>query len=1055
MVAGIILMIACLLAGLVVFVVMQRHVELLLSKSLQLTLQSRVKQTKTEILAGYQKTLLIPTRPLLVNQLQLAGTHANFSAVKSKLQLVARALLQTGLTAIAMYDQDGHELARAGTFSKQPRLKVPLNLPEQVQLMWDGRLILHMVMDIKKEGHVVGKVMTESLLPGTLAGLKNTSLLGKTGEQALCVPFGNNMQCFPTTLSPEIFTPAQRSEAGVALPMTHAFEGETGFIITKDYRHIMVAAAYAPVGDLGLGMVLKMDRTELYAPVWQELRELIPLIFGVLVIALLLLRWRLNPLVTRLVRSETEAVQRSAELTREIIERKKSDERFRDQLEAAPDAMVIVNQNADIVQVNSQAINLFGWLREEMLGRKIEVLMPERIRNIHTGHRNNFFVQPRVRAMGAGMELFGLRKDGTEFPIEISLSPLVTSEGALVISAIRDITDRKAAEARIKYLSRVHAVLSGINTLIVRVQDRNELFNEACRVALEAGGFRMAMLVTMDRNTMKLDPVASAGKDEELLTMIKRRLSSSEAASNTMVGLAIREKQAIVSNDSLNDSRAVFGKQYADAGIRSMVVLPLIIAGEAVGTISLYAGEIDFFHEEELNLLTELADDIAFAIDHLDKQEKLNYLAYYDELTGLANRSLFLERLAQYMRSAAKDGYQMCVGLIDLERFKNINDSLGRPVGDELLKQVAKCLINKVSDASLLAHIDADHFAVVLPEIRSDGNLVRLVESLLEAFLGHTFLVNETALRIGIKAGIALFPDDGTDADTLFRNAEAALKKAKSGGDRYLFYTKKMTEAMAGMLTMENQLRRAIDHKEFVLHYQPKVNMVSGKVTGAEALIRWNDPRTGLVAPGRFIPLLEETGLIFEVGRWAMHQAIEDYLRWRKAGLPVVRIAVNVSPLQLRHPGFIDEITQKITVDPHAAEGLELEITESLIMEDVRRSISSLQMIRGMGVTIAIDDFGTGYSSLSYLARLPVDTLKIDRSFVIEMETPEGGALVSTIIHLAHSLNFKVVAEGVETEEQLKLLRLLGCDEMQGFLFSKPVPAEIFEAKFLVLAPAK
>jgi EAL domain-containing protein (putative c-di-GMP-specific phosphodiesterase class I) len=303
--------------------------------------------------------------------------------------------------------------------------------------------------------------------------------------------------------------------------------------------------------------------------------------------------------------------------------------------------------------------------------------------------------------------------------------------------------------------------------------------------------------------------------------------------------------------------------------------------------------------------------------------------------------------------------------------------------------------------------------------------------------------------RIAAKVGIALFPDDGADADTLFRNAEAALKKAKASGERYLFYTQTMTAAVAGKLTLENQLRQALDKGEFVLHYQPKVNLASGKLTSAEALIRWNDPRTGLVPPGKFIPILEETGLIHEVGRWALRKAIEDYLRWRAAGLPAVRIAVNVSPLQLRDPNFVAEIERKIGIGAHAAEGLELEITESLIMADVKHSIATLHAIRAMGVSIAIDDFGTGFSSLSYLAKLPVDTLKIDRSFVIEMNAPEGLALVSTIIIVAHALKLKVVAEGVETEEQARQLRSLNCDEMQGYLFCKPVPAEIFETRFL------
>jgi EAL domain-containing protein (putative c-di-GMP-specific phosphodiesterase class I) len=346
--------------------------------------------------------------------------------------------------------------------------------------------------------------------------------------------------------------------------------------------------------------------------------------------------------------------------------------------------------------------------------------------------------------------------------------------------------------------------------------------------------------------------------------------------------------------------------------------------------------------------------------------------------------------------------------------------------------------------------VGADHFALVLPEVKNQTDVIRLLERTVNGFSEHAFRLNEAIFRIAVKMGVAVFPTDAGSAEALFSNAEAALKKAKATGERYLFYTQTMTDKVAGQLTMENHLRPALEKREFVLHYQPKVNLESGKVTSAEALIRWNDPRTGLVPPGRFIPILEETGLINEVGRWSLRQAIEDFLRWRGEGLGAVRLAVNVSPRQLRNPGFVAEIQQVLGDTPGACEGLELEITESLIMEDVRSSITTLRAIRDLGVTIAIDDFGTGFSSLSYLARLPVDTLKIDRSFVIEMTTGQQGlALVSTIINLAHSLKLKVVAEGVETDEQSRLLRLLGCEEMQGFLFSEGLPGGLFESRYL------
>jgi diguanylate cyclase (GGDEF)-like protein len=403
------------------------------------------------------------------------------------------------------------------------------------------------------------------------------------------------------------------------------------------------------------------------------------------------------------------------------------------------------------------------------------------------------------------------------------------------------------------------------------------------------------------------------------------------------------------------------------------------------------------------------------------------------------------------MKTAAAAGHSLALFLVDLERFKYFNDSLGRPAGDALLRHVAQWLTHGIGDASLLSRIGADQFAMVLPKVRSEVDVARVLEKLMAVFQDRSFNLKDDTYRVAARTGVALFPQDGKEADALFLNAEAALKNAKAGGDRYLFYSHKMTKAMAGKLILENQLRQAIDREEFVLHYQPKVSFASGKLVSAEALIRWNDPRTGQVPPGQFIPVLEETGLIYEVGRWALRKAIADYLSWLEKGLPAVRVAVNVSALQLRSVGFIAELEQALAVDARAAAGLELEITESLIMADVEHSIATLQAVRAMGVTVAIDDFGTGFSSLNYLMKLPVDTLKIDRSFVLAMtQSPQGLALVTTIINLTHSLKLNAVAEGVETEEQSRLLRLLGCDELQGYLVSEALPAELFKTRFLV-----
>jgi diguanylate cyclase (GGDEF)-like protein/PAS domain S-box-containing protein len=731
-----------------------------------------------------------------------------------------------------------------------------------------------------------------------------------------------------------------------------------------------------------------------------------------------------------------------------------SELRFRQMAESIRDVFFLRStDSAHIYYVSPAYESIYGRTCESLYlnpGSWVDSIHPEdrepALKTFAETQKSDFDLEFRI-----------VRLDGEVRWINTRGTPILDDAGRPYRTAgvISDITERKRADIKIKRLNRVYAVLSQISALTVRVRDRDDLFREACRIAVEAGAFKLAWIGLIDPQTQEGNVVAWHGEKAGHLERVILTAKTGAPNSEWPACRALRLSKPIICNDLATDPIvAEMREQLLVRGHKSLGCFPLTVAGRPDAVLTLFAAESHAFDEEEMRLLLELAGNISFALDHLEKRQRLDYLAYYDELSGLANRSLFLERVAQYMRSALGDGYKLALGLIDLERFKNINLSLGRPVGDLLLKQVAEWLTSNLGDANLLARVGPDQFAVVFPEVKSERELERRIEQSMNALMAYPFALNDTVFHIAAKVGVAVFPDDADDADTLLKNAEAALRKAKVAGDRYLLYAQRMTTTVVGRLNLESQLREAIQREEFVLHYQPKVSLLNGKLTGAEALIRWNDPRSGLVAPGMFIPILEDTGLIHEVGRWALHRAIDDYLRWRAAGLPATRIAVNVSSLQLRSRSFIDELRHALEADAHAAAGLELEITESVIMEDVRLSTASLKAIRAMGVSIAIDDFGTGFSSLSYLSKLPVDTLKIDRSFVSELtDGKQGLLLVSTIISLAHSLKLKVVAEGVETGQQSELLQSLGCDEMQGFFFGRPVPREVFEQRYLTAPP--
>ncbi|MEK7876803.1 MAG: EAL domain-containing protein, partial [Pseudomonadota bacterium] len=711
-------------------------------------------------------------------------------------------------------------------------------------------------------------------------------------------------------------------------------------------------------------------------------------------------------------------------------------------IESSDDAIISRALDGTILTWNAGAERLFGWTAGEAIGRNVSLIVPLELEQeaapnraqVHAGHP--LTARDTVR----------LSKNGRRIDVSVTPSPIRNERDEItgVSLIIQDISERRQQEQKIARLSRIHAVMNGINSVIVRVRDRGELLQEACRIAVEHGGFGIAWISEFDPATLDVTRVAWAASDADApLGGSKSTARADIPAGQGVIGRAIREKTPAVCNDIAAELNV--GGNRAEAmrrGYRSILCLPLLVEGGVWGTLTLYAREPGYFTDEELKLLSDLAGNISFALELFHKQEKLDYLAYHDALTGLPTRALFDDRLAQHIRSASHDHSTVALVLIDLERFQVINDTFGGNTADRLLKLIAERLVGIIFDRDSLARVHADVFAALLPGVADEAGVARIVEEKIMGCLIPPFAFEGHELRVSARAGVALFPADGRTPDALFSDAEAALNQAKASNERYLFYAPQMNARVAGRLKLENKLRLAMERNEFVLYYQPKIDLHKKRVTGLEALIRWNDPDQGLVPPALFIPVLEETGMIVDVGAWVMKQAVAQYAEWCVAGIRPPRIAVNVSPLQLKRKDFVAVVEQAIAIAGDAGHGLDLEITESVIMEDVEAGVEKLTAVRALGVEIAIDDFGTGYSSLQYIARLPISALKIDSAFVRNMTTNANHlTLVATIISLAHNLDLKVIAEGVETAEQANYLRLHKCDQVQGFLFSKPVPA--------------
>lgn len=440
-------------------------------------------------------------------------------------------------------------------------------------------------------------------------------------------------------------------------------------------------------------------------------------------------------------------------------------------------------------------------------------------------------------------------------------------------------------------------------------------------------------------------------------------------------------------------------------------------------------------------------------------EEEAIYLAYHDALTGLPNRLLFDDRLSQAIAQAHRHKTFGAVLFIDLDDFKKINNGMGHAVADLFLQGVAFKLIEILREEDTVARMGGDEFTIIMCEIENKIEAVKLAEKIISS-LEEPFLLKGQDVYISASVGVTFFPDDGEEADTLIKNSGAAMHLAKlQGKNSYRLFEPEMGSKAGKRLTLESEMRKALARKEFVVYYQPKVDIDSGKVVGAEALVRWMHPEKGMISPGDFIPIAEETGLIVPLGEWVLETSCEQNVAWQKLGFPKITIAVNLSSLQFNHVNLVENIKsvlQSTKLDPPL---LDIEITESMLMGDMEKTIAILHKLSEMGIRLSIDDFGTGYSSLNYLRRFDIDTLKIDRSFVCDIATdPDAAAIVSVTIMLGHTLGLNVVAEGVETWEQMEFLDENGCDQIQGYLFSRPLPEEEFrkilaEGRRLSLVP--
>ncbi|HUJ27982.1 MAG TPA: EAL domain-containing protein, partial [Myxococcales bacterium] len=709
---------------------------------------------------------------------------------------------------------------------------------------------------------------------------------------------------------------------------------------------------------------------------------------------------------------------------------------FRALLDRTNDLVYVVDAaSGRILDVNEAVVRRLGYSREELLGMRLVDI------SVRVDARSWDASIERLRASGSAVIVAEHRcKSGELLPVEASLSYVEHEGQRYLVDVARDITERQV----IARLGRVLRMQSAINAALLRIADRDELLQEACRIATEVGGYDRAVLSLVNADGRSATPSFSSGTGTDFPIPAVLPIAAGDEPDESLTSRALRTGEVAISSDVTRSEPPVAMREtLIRTGFRSLVALPLIVEGAKVGALMLASRDPDRVRDEELLLLQDITQSLAFALRSQRQASVARFLEAFNPLTGLARRALFCQRVDRLLRDRVGADRHPAVAVLDIHQLSHINDSFGRRFGDLLLQSIAERLRSTVPSDDYLGSLGGGSFALLHVGIApSEESIDSFLES---AVFGEPFSVEGRTLRVACRSGAARFPEDGHDCSTLLQKAEAALRHAKETGERYLHYRMQMHSELVERLSLEHRLHAALDEQQFELYYQPQISLTSGRIESVEALLRWNDPERGLVTPAAFLPVLESSGLIVPVGQWVFERALRDCASWQALGRAPTRVAVNVSALQLQRRDFVPRLLELFARAPPAAAGfgIDLEITETALLQDLEATSRKLRELRAAGARIALDDFGTGYSSLGLLSKLPVDSLKIDRSFITGLPNDAASvSLTSSIIGLALALGLVTVAEGVETQAQLELLKVMRCDQSQGYLHGRPMDAQ-------------